>query len=140
MKAQLTAVLVAMGFVLASVPAIAHHPFAGEYDAAKTVHLTGTVSKLDWANPHAFVHLDAKDDKGQMTKWTVELGGPNALKRRGWTSKSVKTGDQVTVVGWQAKDGGYRVNASTVTRSDGKELDAASSFSNATAKKTKSSH
>jgi hypothetical protein len=75
-----------------------------------------------------------------MTKWTVELGGPNALRRRGWTSKSVKAGDQVTVDGWQAKDGSHRANANMVKMSDGKELNAASSYSDATAKKTKSTH
>jgi len=140
MKAKLTGLLAVLGFFLLVGPAFAHHPFAAEFDKDKPVHLTGTVSKLDWTNPHASLILDAKDSSGHVTNWTFELGGPNALKRRGWTRNTLKTGDQVTVVGWQAKDGRNHGNANTVMLSTGKELDAASSFFDKASTKDHVSH
>jgi hypothetical protein len=128
MRANLTALLAAAGLTVMVGPAFAHHPFAAEFDKDKPVHLTGTVSKIDWANPHAFLSVDAKDTAGHVTNWTFELGGPNALKRRGWTQTSLKKGDQITVDGWQAKDGSHRGNANTVLFPNGKEMNAASSF------------
>jgi hypothetical protein len=128
MRAKLTGLLAAAGLLLMVAPALAHHPFAAEFDKDKPIHLTGTISKVDWTNPHSFLYVDAKDKEGHMANWTIELGGPNALKRRGWNQTSLKQGDQITVDGWQAKDGSHRGNAQTVMFPNGKEMNAASSF------------
>jgi hypothetical protein len=91
---------------------------------------------VDWANPHAYLFVDVKDEKsGEATNWKVELGGPNALQRRGWKQSSIKTGDKITVNGWQAKDGSHLANAKDVTLSNGSNLNAASSYYDTPAKK-----
>ena len=128
MNIKARVLVTALGLMLTALPAAAHHQFSAEFDKDKPVHLTGTVSKIDWSNPHAMVYVDAKGDNGQATSWTVELGGPGALKRRGWATTSVKAGDQVTIDGWRAKDGTHRANAKTVMLADGKKLNAASSY------------
>jgi hypothetical protein len=127
MKAHVLGVLASM-VILAAAPALAHHPFAAEFDSKKPVTITGTITKVDWSNPHAVLHLDEKKATGEVTNWTIELGGPGALTRRGWNQTSVKSGDQVTVQGWLARDGSKRANADTVSMSDGHKLSAASSF------------
>jgi len=127
MKAYLLGFLVSVG-ILAAVPAFAHHPFSAEYDSKKPVTITGTVTKVDWTNPHAFLMVDQKDTSGQITNWKIELGGPGALTRRGWHRNSVKAGDQVTVEGWMAKDGSKHANAKDVALADGHKLNAASSY------------
>ncbi|MBV8728251.1 MAG: hypothetical protein JO336_00435 [Acidobacteriia bacterium] len=119
---------------LASVPAIAHHSFAAEYDSAKPVTLTGTVTKVEWMNPHARFYLDVKDEAGKVTNWEFELGSPNGLMRRGWTRNSLKEGDTVTVAGSLAKDGSKLANARTVKLSDGKEVFAGSASETGDAK------
>ena len=111
---------------LAAVPALAHHSFAAEYDAKKPIDLTGTVTKIEWMNPHARFYLDVKDDKGTVTNWEFELGSPNGLMRQGWTRNSMKIGDSVSVQGSLAKDGSNLANARTVKLSDGKRLFAGS--------------
>ena len=126
MKASLLCGL-AVVLGLAAVPAIAHHSFAAEYDAAKPVKLTGTVTKVEWMNPHARFYLDVKDDAGKVTNWEFELGSPNGLMRQGWTRNSMKVGDEVTVEGSMAKDGSKIANARTVTLASGTRLFAASS-------------
>ena len=125
MKASLLCGL-AMALGLAAVPAIAHHSFAAEYDAAKPITLTGTVTKVEWMNPHARFYIDVKDESGKMTNWELELGSPNGLMRRGWTRHSMKEGDVVTVQGSLAKDGSSLANARTVKLSDGRQLFAGS--------------
>jgi len=125
MKASLLCGL-AMVLGLAAVPAIAHHSFAAEYDAAKPITLTGTVTKVEWMNPHARFYIDVKDESGKMTNWELELGSPNGLMRRGWTRHSMKEGDVVTVQGSLAKDGSSLANARTVKLSDGRQLIAGS--------------
>ena len=125
MKASLLCGL-AMVLGLAAVPAIAHHSFAAEYDAAKPITLTGTVTKVEWMNPHARFYIDVKDESGKMTNWELELGSPNGLMRRGWTRHSMKEGDLVTVQGSLAKDGSSLANARTVKLSDGRQLFAGS--------------
>ena len=125
MKASLLCGL-AMVLGLAAVPAIAHHSFAAEYDAAKPITLTGTVTKVEWMNPHARFYIDVKDESGKMTNWELELGSPNGLMRRGWTRHSMKEGDVVTVQGSLAKDGSSLANARTVKLSDGRQLFAGS--------------
>src|SRR5262245_46254319 len=111
MRAQLTSAFVVTALLAWTAPALAHHPFAAEYDRTKPIHIAGTVTKVDWSNPHAMMWVDVKaDEKGKTESWTFELGGPSALKRRGWSDKVVKAGDQVTVDGWMARSGEHRAN------------------------------
>jgi len=125
MKASLLCGL-AVVLGLAAVPALAHHSFAAEYDAAKPITMTGTVTKVEWMNPHARFYIDVKDESGKVTNWELELGSPNGLMRRGWTRNSMKPGDVVTVAGSLAKDGSSLANARTVKLGDGRQLFAGS--------------
>jgi hypothetical protein len=111
---------------LAAMPALAHHSFAAEYDAKKPIDLTGTVTKIEWMNPHARFYLDVKDDAGKVTNWEFELGSPNGLMRQGWTRNSMKIGDTIAVQGSLAKDGSNLANARSVKLSDGRKLFAGS--------------
>jgi hypothetical protein len=102
--------------------AVAHHSFASEFDAAKKLKLTGTVTKVEWRNPHTYFYVDVKGDDGAIHNWAMELGSPNVLMRRGWTRDSLKIGDQVTVEGARARDNSYKANANSVVMGDGKRL------------------
>ena len=133
MKASLLCGLAAV-IGLAAVPAFAHHSFAAEYDAAKPVTLTGTVTKVEWMNPHARFYIDVKDDAGKVTNWEFELGSPNGLMRRGWTRNSLKQGDVVTVDGSLAKDGSSLANARTIKLADGRKVFAGSASETGDAK------
>lgn len=124
MKKQLA--FVALAVVAAAAPALAHHSFAAEYDNSKALTLTGTVTKVEWTNPHARFYIDVKDESGKVTNWEFELGSPNGLMRRGWTRNSLKPGDAVTVNGYQAKDGSNLANARTVNLADGRKVFAGS--------------
>jgi len=106
---------------------LAHHSFAAEYDSSKPITLTGTVTKVEWMNPHARFYIDVKDEKGEMNNWELELGSPNGLMRQGWTRNSLKKGDQVTITGSLAKDGSKLANARTVKLADGRQVFAGSS-------------
>ena len=117
----------ALGLLLASVPVMAHHSFAAEFDSAKPIKLTGSVTKIEWMNPHAYFYIDVKDEKGTVTNWGLEMGSPNGLMRQGWTRNSMKIGDMVTGEGSAAKDGSNIGNARSVTLSGGQRLFAASS-------------
>jgi hypothetical protein len=109
-------------------PALAHHSFAAEYDAKKTVTLFGTMTRLDWANPHARLYLSVKAEGGaDAVVWQFELGSPNALMRQGWNRHSLKPGDALTVTGYVAKDGTKVANARSVTMADGRKVFARSS-------------
>jgi hypothetical protein len=128
MKIRSLAILAAsVGVILTTVPVLAHHSFAAEYDRNKPATITGAVTKVEWINPHARFHMDVKDDSGKIVNWEVELGSPAGLIRRGWTRNSLKIGESVTVAGFLAKDGSSLVNSTTVTLSDGRKVFAGSS-------------
>jgi hypothetical protein len=127
MRTKLAFAVAGLGLLLASVPAIAHHSFAAEFDAAKPIKLTGSVTKVEWMNPHTYFYIDVKDEKGTVTNWGLEMGSPNGLMRQGWTRNSMKIGDVVTVEGSAAKDGSNIGNARSVTLSGGQRLFAGSS-------------
>ena len=116
-----------IGLILGAAPLVAHHSYAAEFDRNKRVTLTGTVTKIEWANPHARFYFDAKNDKGDMVNWNFELGSPNGMMRLGWTRNSLKIGDTVTVEGTLAKNSPYVGNASTVKLANGRRLFAGSS-------------
>jgi hypothetical protein len=120
-------ILIAAALLVSAAPLSAHHAFAAEFDANKQVKLKGTVAKMDWINPHAWLHIDVKEADGSLTRWMIELGPPNSLLKRGWNKQSVLAGIGVTVVGYQSKDGAKRANGRDVTLSDGKQLFAGSS-------------
>ena len=105
----------------------AHHSFAAEFDSNKRVTLKGTVTRVDWRNPHIYVYINVKDENGVVTEWACEGGPPNVLMREGWTRNSVKVGDEVTIDGAVAKDDSKRINSRTVTLADGRKVFAGSS-------------
>ena len=111
----------------AAAPALAHHPFAAEYDWKKPVTVTGSVSRFNWENPHTILILKGDDGGGIETEWTVELGSPGRLTQLGWNAQQLKAGDRVSVDGWLAKNGRKQLSAKSVTV-NGHELAAASSF------------
>jgi len=126
MRTALSASITAL-LILAATPVLAHHSFEAEYDGKKTVTLNGAVSKVDWMNPHIWVHIDVKDDKGNVARWSCEGGNPNSLRRLGWQRDTLKTGDQVTIAGFRAKDGTNTCNMRSVKLPDGKSVFAGSS-------------
>jgi Family of unknown function (DUF6152) len=122
-----SAFAVGAGLMLSALPVLAHHSFAAEYDNKQPVTLTGTVTKVEWMNPHARFYINAKDESGKQADWELELGSPNGLMRQGWTRNSLKEGDVVTVTGSKAKDGSNLANARQVTLASGKKVFAGSS-------------
>jgi len=106
---------------------IAHHSFAAEFDAKKPVKMKGTVVKMEWINPHSWIHIDVKKDDGKVERWMIEGGAPNALLRRGWNKRSLPEGTEISVEGFQAKDGSMRANGRDITFPDGKKLFVGSS-------------
>jgi hypothetical protein len=127
MKRTLALILAAGALLLSAAPAWAHHAFAAEFDAARPVKFKGTVTKMEWINPHAWIHIEVKGEDGQVTPWMIEAAAPNALLRRGWTKNSLLAGTEILVEGYQAKDGANRANGSVITFTDGKKLFVGSS-------------
>jgi hypothetical protein len=127
MRAKLTVMALGVGLLLTAVPLVAHHSFAAEYDATKAVKFTGTVTTMEWINPHAWIHIDVKKPDGKVESWMIEAGAPNALLRRGFTKASLPVGTVITVEGYQAKDGANRANGRDITYQDGKKLFVGSS-------------
>ena len=127
MRAKLGVLVAVAGLLVSAVPVLAHHSFAAEYDANKPVTLKGTVTKIEWTNPHARFYLDVRTENGALTNWNLELASPNALLRNGWTRKSLNVGDEVTVQGSLARDGSKMANARVVTLASGHQVFAGSS-------------
>jgi hypothetical protein len=127
MTKTLRIVLATGVLLLAAAPVWAHHAFAAEFDADKPVKFKGTVTKMEWINPHAWIHIDVKGDDGKATSWMIEAAAPNSLLRRGWTKNSLLAGTEILVEGYQAKDGSNRANGSIITFTDGKKLFVGSS-------------
>jgi hypothetical protein len=127
----------AAGLLFWNTAGSAHHSFAAEYDASKTISVKGVVQKVAWVNPHAYVWVDVKDESGKVVTYAFESLSPNALARSGWTRNSLKAGDQVTVDGYLAKDGkplsdgSIHANSKLITLSDGRKVFAGSSADNA---------
>jgi len=117
---RVAAVLAAM--LAAGTPVAAHHSFAAEFDGSKPVTLRGTITKMEWTNPHAWLHIDVKGPDGKAVSWMIEGGAPNALLRRGWNKESVAPGAAVVVQGFRARDGSNRASGGDVTLPDGKKL------------------
>lgn len=121
--------------IAAALPLMAHHSFAAEYDGNAKLTLKGTIAKIDWMNPHIWIYIDAKDDAGKTTRWQCEGGPPNSLTRNGWTKDAVKTGDEVMIDGFRAKDGTNTCNARSIKMPDGRTVFAGTADDGAPGKK-----
>ena len=120
MNPKVFAVLtVAAGLLLAGIPASAHHSFAAEYDSNQLLTLKGTISKVEWTNPHIYIYLDVKEDNGKVTTWALEGYPPNTLKRTGFSKDTLKIGDEVTITAYKSKDGTNTGAGREITLPDG---------------------
>lgn len=112
----------AVGLMLAGFPVFAHHSFTAEYDRNQPVTLHGTITRVEWTNPHAMLYMAVTTGAGQTSTWEFELGSPNGLMKTGWTRYTIKKGDQITIKGFRARDGSNLVNASSIILPDGKSV------------------
>jgi hypothetical protein len=122
MRAQTALLTAGFGLLVSAAPMLAHHSFAAEYDSTKPIKITGTVSKVEWMNPHARFYVDVKEANGTVSNWNFELGAIPVLLKQGWTKNSLKNGDKVTVQGSMAKDGSKTANATSVILADGRRV------------------
>jgi hypothetical protein len=126
MKVRRLVLLITM-LVSFGIPAWAHHSFSAVFDADSPVQANGTVTKVEWRNPHAWIYIDVEGENGNVVNWAFELGSPNGLRRRGWSRDTVKVGDVISVSGYRARDGSNRGNVASLTLADGRELTGNSS-------------
>ena len=122
MRTKLVSLLAGLAVLSAAVPVAGHHAFAAEFDANKPIKLRGTVAKMEWINPHTWIHIDVKKPNGTVERWMIEGGPPNALFRRGFTRDSLPAGIEIVVEGFQARDGSMKGNGRDLTFADGKKL------------------
>jgi hypothetical protein len=122
--------VVAASLLASSVPLLAHHSFAAEYDRGRTITVNGTVERLEWTNPHARLYVNGKDETGKEQLWDFELGPPNGLMRNGWSRNSLKQGDKIVVEGYRSKLAQDGANARSVVMADGRKVFAGSSAEN----------
>lgn len=127
MRTTLAVILAAVLILTGNAPMIAHHAFSAEFDSTKPVRIRGKITRMEWINPHAWMHLDVTQDDGTVESWMIEAGPPGALVRRGWNRDSVVAGTEVLVEGYRALDGSNRANGRDVTFPDGRRLFAGSS-------------
>ena len=118
---------VGLGVLIAGAAVQAHHAFAAEFDANRPIRLRGTITKMEWINPHSWIHIDVENESGGVDSWMIKAGPPGALVRRGWSKQSVTPGIEILVEGYQAIDGDFRANGRDVTLPDGRRLFAGSS-------------
>jgi uncharacterized protein DUF6152 len=122
MRTKLAIVVVGIGLLLSVEPVLAHHSFAAEFDAKRPVKLRGTITRMEWINPHAWIHIDVNGPDGKIVNWMIEAGTPNTLFRRGLTKDSLEPGTEILVDGYLSKDGSNRANGRDVTFPDGRKL------------------
>jgi hypothetical protein len=122
MRTNVAVLFAGLAIVAAAIPVRAHHAFAAEFDAKKPIKLQGTVTRMEWINPHTWIHIDVKRPNGKVEQWMIEGGPPNALYRRGFTRDSLPIGIEIVVEGFQAKDGSMRGNGRDLTFPNGRKL------------------
>jgi hypothetical protein len=124
MRTKLAIMVSIMGIAISggAAPASAHHAFAAEFDANAPVNFTGTITKMEWINPHSWLHVDVKQPDGTVVNWAIEAGTPNVLFRRGFTKETLLPGTAVVIDGYQAKDKSHRANGRDLTLPDGRQL------------------